>query len=150
MVKTLRGLGAETLLAKPQDHAQATSAPLLKKEDGKIDWRRPAREIYNRMRGFTPWPGSFTTFRGGTCHVFAEPASNRKSAASAGPGTLRVVEDLPLGTRTHGKSAALLASCGGATELRVLSIKREGGNSVDALEFARAERLTEVERFGDT
>jgi methionyl-tRNA formyltransferase len=151
MVETLHGLGAETLLAKPQDHAQATSAPLLKKEDGKIDWRRPAREIYNRMRGFTPWPGSFTTFRGSTCHIFAEPASNpSKTAASAGPGALRVVEDFPLGIETSGKSAALLVSCGHATELRVLSVKREGGKSVDALEFARAEALAHEERFGDT
>jgi methionyl-tRNA formyltransferase len=139
MVQTLRGFGAETLLVKPQDHAQATSAPLLKKE------------IYNRMRGFTPWPGSFTTFRGSVCHIFAEPASNRtKSAASAGPGTLRVVEDFPSGTGSSGKSAALLVSCGDATELRVLSIKREGGKSVDALEFARAEALAHEERFGDT
>jgi methionyl-tRNA formyltransferase len=151
MVKTLRGLDSGTLLAKPQAHAQATYAPLLKKEDGKIDWRRSSREIYNRMRGFTPWPGAFTTFRGSTYHISSEPVSNRsETAASAAAGTLRIVEDFSSCAGTQGKSTTLLVSCGEATELRVLSVKREGGRSVAALEFARGERLTEGERFGDT
>ncbi len=46
----------------PQDAARATYAPILKKEDGRIDWARPAPQIYNRMRGFTPWPGSYASF----------------------------------------------------------------------------------------
>jgi len=47
-----------------RNNAEATYAPILKKEDGQIDWTRPAQEIYNRMRGFTPWPGAYSTFRG--------------------------------------------------------------------------------------
>src|SRR4030081_2048008 len=75
MTETLRGLAAGTIVPKPQNHAEASAAPMLKKEDGRIDWRRPAMEIYKRMRGFAPWPGAYTTFRGQTCHVWGEPAS---------------------------------------------------------------------------
>src|SRR5438477_193460 len=66
MVETLRGLAAGTIAAKAQNHGEASNAPMLKKEDGRIDWKRSAREIYNRMRGFAPWPGAYTTFRGQT------------------------------------------------------------------------------------
>jgi methionyl-tRNA formyltransferase len=150
MAETLRGLGAGTLPAKPQEHSQASSAPLLKKEDGKIDWTHPAREIYNRMRAFTPWPGAFTTFRGNMHHISAEPVSDQICGATPlPPGTLRIVKDFRSSPDIPGKLAALLVSCGGATELRVLSVKRDGGKSVDAMEFAQGVRLTEGERFGD-
>ncbi len=144
IARTLRGIAAGTLVPKAQNDSEATYAPKLKKEDGKIDWARPAHEIYNRMRAFTPWPGAYTTFRGQTCHVLAEPVSNsvneewRSSARAAPPGTLRV---------TPGE---LLVSCGGATEMRVVSVKKEGGKNVSALEFANGAQLTEGERFGDT
>src|SRR5713226_443643 len=151
MAETLRGLGAGTLAAERQEHEQASYAPLLKKNDGNIDWTRPASEIYNRMRAFTPWPGAFTTFRGNAYHLRAVPVSKQMSAtASLAPGTLRIVKDFGWSPGAPGKAAALLVSCGGATELRVLSVKREGGKSVDALEFAYGARLTEEERFGDS
>ncbi len=148
MVETLRGIAAGTLTPRPQRHAEATYAPLLKKEDGRIDWKRPASEVYNRMRAFTPWPGAYTTFRGRICHIVAEPASKELSEASslgssvtgqkAAPGTIRLIK------------AGLLVACGGATQLRVLSVKIGGGRSVDALEYAHGTQLTEGERFGDT
>ena len=60
LVETLRGLKEGTLTAREQDASRATLAPILKKEDGLIDWNRPAIEIERRVRGFDPWPGSFT------------------------------------------------------------------------------------------
>ncbi len=48
----------------PQETKNVSYAPILKKEDGRIDWKRTAQQTYNRMRGFTPWPGAYTTFRG--------------------------------------------------------------------------------------
>ena len=148
MVETLRGLADGTVAARPQHHEEASYAPLLKKEDGRIDWQRPATEIYNRMRAFTPWPGAYTTFQGRTCHLVAEPVSTRDDAiptqsnaserVAVAPGTLRLT------------NTGLLVSCGGATELRVLSVKREGGKRMDAAEFLSGTRLTEGERFGDT
>src|SRR5260370_40708254 len=91
MADTLRGLSAGTIASKPQNHAEASYAPTLKKEDGRIDWQRPAIEIYNRMRGFAPWPGAYTTFRGQSCHVWGEPVSKEGGAGlpgGAGPGNL--------------------------------------------------------------
>src|SRR6266481_2659465 len=79
MADTLRGLAAGKITPRPQDHSQATLAPMLKRDDGRIDWTRNAREIYNRMRGFAPWPGVHSVFRGHSCHLWAEPVSNKKS-----------------------------------------------------------------------
>ncbi len=149
MVNTLKGVAAGTLAPRPQDHTQATYAPLLKKEDGRIDWSRPASEVYNRMRGFTPWPGAYTTFRERTCQVLAEPVSNEQqepASQQSTPATMKV-QPSPLGT-IRLSAAGVFVSCGGATELRVLSVKRDGGKKVDALEFATSARLTEGERFG--
>ena len=48
----------------PQQESQATHYPMISKEDGKIDWSKSAREVFNKMRGFTPWPSAFTTLDG--------------------------------------------------------------------------------------
>jgi methionyl-tRNA formyltransferase len=64
LVETLRRLKEGTLAPQPQDHALATMAPLLKKEDGLIDWTLTAGEIANRVRGLSPWPGAYTYVNG--------------------------------------------------------------------------------------
>src|SRR5215472_6090584 len=64
MIETLRGLENGAVERRPQDHSQASLAPILKKEDGRIDFHLTASEISNRWRGFQPWPGAYTTFRG--------------------------------------------------------------------------------------
>lgn len=133
MADTLRGLAAGKITPRPQDHSQATPAPMLKRDDGRIDWNRIATEIYNRMRGFAPWPGAHTTFRGHSCHLWAEPVSNKKRDAP--PGTLLL------------EGGELLVACGGATLLRLLAVQLEGRNRVSALEFANGARLKSGERF---
>ena len=60
LLETIRGLNAGTVVPRPQDHTQATMAPLLKKEDGAIDWTLPAITIAHRIRGLSPWPGAYT------------------------------------------------------------------------------------------
>ncbi len=60
LIKTITQLKAGTLVPRQQDHSQATLAPLLKKEDGVIDWAMSAMAIANRVRGLTPWPGAYT------------------------------------------------------------------------------------------
>jgi methionyl-tRNA formyltransferase len=134
MLETLRGLAAGKLTSRPQQNDAATYAPLLKKEDGRIDWSRPAQEIYNRMRGFAPWPGAYTSFRGQTCHLWAEPFSLRTLTGSS-PGTI------------FREDTQVLIACGHATLLRLLSVKVEGRKQVSAVEFANGARLTERERF---
>jgi methionyl-tRNA formyltransferase len=143
VAETLRGLAAGTLAARIQNHDEATHAPILKKEDGRIDWSRSALEIYNRMRGFAPWPGAYTAFRGQLCHVWGEPVSNDVSEAAgrptshAAPGTLL----------HHGYDLHVV--CGKTTVLRLKAVKLEGRKQVSAVEFANGARLTEGERFGD-
>ena len=65
LVETIARLKAGTLAPRPQDSSQATLAPLLKKEDGAIDWALPATALANRVRGLSPWPGAYTTVAGG-------------------------------------------------------------------------------------
>ena len=73
MVETLRRLDRGEITPTPQDNSQATLAPPLKKEDGRIDWSLSARKTYNRIRGLQPWPGAFTTFRGKKCQIWGKP-----------------------------------------------------------------------------
>lgn len=65
LVETIVRLKAGTLMPRPQDASQATMAPLLKKEDGVIDWALPAAVLANRVRGLSPWPGAYVTMAGG-------------------------------------------------------------------------------------
>jgi len=65
LVKTITRLKAGTLVPRPQDSSRATLAPLLKKEDGAIDWALPATVLANRVRGLSPWPGAYTIVAGG-------------------------------------------------------------------------------------
>ena len=84
LVETLGGLKAGTLAAREQDERQATLAPILKKEDGLIDWRRPAAEIERRVRGFDPWPGSFTHLSGKLLKVHRARVIATETGAVAG------------------------------------------------------------------
>src|SRR5216683_470599 len=93
-----------------------------------------APEIYNRMRGFAPWPGAYTSFRRQTCHLWAEPFSLRPVNVGA-PGTI------------SREDTQILVACGHATLLRLLSVKVEGRKEIAAREFANGARLTERERF---
>src|SRR5262249_43996259 len=126
----------------------ASYAPLLKKEHGRIDWGRSAAEVYNRMRAFTPWPGAFTTFRGQTCQIIGEPVSKQEGAAIPGAGGSPNAAPAPGTVRVLGSD--MLAACGGATELRLTSVKLAGGQAMQASDFARRMQVTEGERFDQT
>ena len=141
MAETLRGLAAGIIVPISQNDAEASYAPMLKKEDGRIDWQRPAIEIYNRMRGFAPWPGAYTTFRGQSCHVWGEPVSKEGGAGlpgGAAPGTL------------FGEKNELFVWCGDTTVLCVGLVQVEGRKPVKATDFANGARLRNGERFGDS
>ncbi|MBO8162330.1 MAG: methionyl-tRNA formyltransferase [Brevibacillus sp.] len=64
LVETIPRLAAGKITPVPQDHAAATFAPTIKREDERIDWDRPARAVYNQVRGLNPWPVAFTRFDG--------------------------------------------------------------------------------------
>jgi methionyl-tRNA formyltransferase len=144
MGETLRGLIAGKISGRTQDGSTATYAPLLKREDGRIDWSRSAKEIFDRMRGFAPWPGAHTTFRGQTCQVWGVPVSKQMRKET--------VEDravVAAGMLLQEKEE-LYVVCGGATVLRVLTVKAEGRKQVTAAEFVNGARLKAGERFGIT
>ena len=168
MEETLRGLAAGSIIPQPQNHDQATVAPILKKEDGRIDWNRSAQEIYNRMRGLAPWPGAYTTFRGQTGHLWAEPAGedlaldDEARQTDLGPGTLFVAKKAVLVSCGSPRSTRVILSEAkdlnrsdstndppGKTLLRLQSVKLEGRKQVTAFEFANGARINAGERFGD-
>jgi methionyl-tRNA formyltransferase len=142
IVETLRRLDRGEVTPEPQDDSQATLAPLLKKEDGRIDWSQPARAIYNRIRGLQPWPGTFTNFRGKNCHIWGKPAPGGKVSAS--PGAIF----LPATTGSKSTPAGeLLVACGGSTALRLESVQVEGRKRITALEFSSGARLAPADYF---
>jgi methionyl-tRNA formyltransferase len=134
ITETLRGLQAGTLNGRPQNNSEATLAPILKREDGLIDWTRNAVEIFNKMRGFAPWPGAYSQFRGQMCHLLGEPVFNEATS------------DLP-GTLLAGKQEVRVA-CGQGTLLQLSHVKLEGRKQVTAPEFANGARLQVRERLG--
>jgi methionyl-tRNA formyltransferase len=122
----------------PQDSTEATYAPILTKEHGRIDWSLTAGEIYNRIRGLAPWPGAFTTFRGQLCQIWGRPSASAvasDAAATYESGSLIV-------------SDAIEVICGQGTRLQLEAVQLEGRKRISAGEFANGARLASGERFG--
>lgn len=134
LTETVRGLAAGTLEARPQDAAAATLAPILQKEDGRIDWSRPASVIHQRLRGFTPWPGAFTSWRGQLLKVLDARVLPDGPGA---PGSLGPVRD-----------GALVVACGHGTRLALRDVQLEGRKRVSGAAFAAGARPTPDARFG--
>ena len=143
MVETLRGLENGTLTATPQDNSLATLAPPLKKEDGKIDWSFAAQKIYDRMRGFKPWPGTFSSFREKACQLWGKPAAEADSAGSG-----RALSGAAAGS-LFAVGHRLFAACGGATVLEIESIRIEGKKRMAIRDFLNGAHLKSGERFGE-
>jgi len=142
VAETLRTLDRGEITPEPQDNSQSTLAPLLKKEDGRIDWSQPAQAIYNRIRGLQPWPGAFTTFRGKNCHVWGKPAAN--ATALALPGEITATVATPPKPM---QSNRLLVTCGADTALEIEFVRLEGRKRVTAPEFSSGAHLTSSDRF---
>ena len=132
MVETLRGLAEGTLTPSPQKDDGATLAPILKKEDGRIDFNRHAQEIYNRLRGFQPWPGAFTTFRRKTLNITAA-----KPSGEGVPESQLLVKD-----------DRLFVGCGNATVLELLEVQPEGKKRISARDFVHGYRPEVGEKAG--
>jgi methionyl-tRNA formyltransferase len=134
MVETLRGLESGQVHPLPQDHTKATLAPILRKEDGRIDFARTANEVFNRLRGFQPWPGAYTTFRTKTLQV--PKARPSEGSFHLGPGQIAVE-----GTR-------LVAGCGRGTALELVEIQMEGKRRMLAREFINGYRPKTGDHLG--
>ncbi len=132
MVETLHGLQSGSIQPRPQQSSVATLAPILKKEDGLLDFFRPASELVNRIRGFQPWPGGYTKFRGKNLHIWkAAPAS----------------EALPI-AQLHSDGDRLLVGCSNNTSLELLEIQLEGKKRSSARDFIHGYRPQQGEKLG--
>jgi methionyl-tRNA formyltransferase len=140
MVETLRGLENSQIRPTPQDHSQATLAPILKKQDGRMDFTRSAKDLFNRLRGFQPWPGAFTIFKGKTMQVHRAQCMQR--AGTLTPGEVAV------------EGARLLVGCGKDedkrtdTALELIEIQLEGKRRMTAQEFINGYRPKSGDRLG--
>ncbi len=131
LIETLRALASTGIEPRPQDEHEATYAPIIKREDGRIDWTQSSHEIYNRLRGFDPWPGVFSTFRGKRIQIrAAKPVGGEGEAG-------RLTFD----------GGALFAACGGG-RLELLEVQIEGKQRVAAADFARGHGITDSEILG--
>ena len=132
MVTSLRGLQAGPVHPHQQDHSQATLAPILKKEDGLIDFSHPAVEILNRLRGFQPWPGAYSKFRGKNLQLWQAAAFDRALPESE----LKV------------EGNHLLVGCGESSAIEILDLQLEGKKRTSAADFIRGYRPPPGERLG--
>jgi methionyl-tRNA formyltransferase len=134
LVHTLEELRKGSLKPIPQDDSLATLAPILKKEDGLVDFSRTATEIHNRLRGFQPWPGAYTQFRGKNLKIVA--ARVDAGSQQGAPGELRLSSD------------RLLVDCGAGTCLELLQVQPEGKKAMSGADFIRGYRPADGERLG--
>jgi methionyl-tRNA formyltransferase len=142
VAKTLAGLDEGTIEPQPQNHAGATFAPLLDREDGRMDFAaRTAHELKNRWRGFQPWPGAFTTLEGRKLIVHrleVADASSFAAPAATEPG------------RFHVEDQHLFVACAENTWLELLEVQLEGKKRLAAAEFLRGNALAGGIRLGTT
>ena len=134
--QTIPDYVAGKITPRPQPSELATHAPKIRKEDGRIDWRLPARAIWNRVRAFTPWPGAFTCLPG-------EPQLLKIwQAEIVSPGGAS-------GEILSADKAGIVISCGQGA-LRVITLQRQGGRRMSAQEFLAGHALKPGQRFAST
>lgn len=136
--KKLSDIGAKLLLStikdlkiikpRPQDHSSATYAPLLKKEDGRIDWSKSAEEIRNQVRGMDPWPGAYTFFKGKLLKIRKADIIDSEGGE---PG--RIIQT--------GKDGLLVSTRKGS--LLIKEIQLEGKPRITSLAFLQGHRISE-------
>lgn len=126
----------DTVTPRPQHDADATFAPMLKKEDGLIDWSQSAFVIERRIRGFQPWPNAYTKFDSKSLILWeAQPAISVTSGISNGEVIVAQKDEL-------------VVQCGQQTSLRVLEVQPEARKRMAARDFINGMRLKVGDRFG--
>lgn len=136
LVETLQGLASGSIQPEPQDSTQASYAPILKKEDGRIDWSQPAGQIHNRIRGFLPWPGAYTTFRGQILHIWRSRVS--EVTVNAPPGAIIA------------SAGQMLVACGDGGAIECVELQLEGRKKLPASAFLNGQRLLNLETLGQS
>ena len=137
VVRTVDDLEDGTLKSRPQPVDGSNTTPLLRRNFAKIDWSMPARQLANRLRGFTPWPGLFAKFRGGRLKIHGLDEVKPPPRGKEKPGTVIVAE--PDG---------IVVRCGKGTAARITEVQREGRKRMPVDAFLIGERVTCGEAFG--
>jgi methionyl-tRNA formyltransferase len=129
VVETLAGLASETIQPRPQSEEGVTFAPILSREDGRMDFAsRTARELYNRWRGFQPWPGAFSSLDGKKfiVHCMGLPdAENIAAPNDAPPGQIYIHDH------------RMFAACARGTWIELIEVQLEGKKRMSAADFLR-------------
>jgi methionyl-tRNA formyltransferase len=134
MIETLRGLEHGEITPRPQDHSQASLAPMLKREHGRLDWTMNAQQIAWRVRGLRPWPGAYSSFRGKNVHIWA--AAPLAGAGEAfDPGAL------------FADARKLVVACGQGTQLEIKELQLEGRKRLSARDFLNGVHLQPGEKL---
>ena len=131
LIEALGKLHEGTLAETPQDGEQATYAPMLKKEHGRIDWARPAREVRDLVRGMTPWPSAGTSHAGKTLKILS--VSVREGKGESGE-ILSVDRD------------GIVVACGEGA-LRLEKVQPEGGRAMSSWDYAQGRRVRKGDRL---
>ena len=128
LVQAIEGLLEGRITPSPQDNDQATYAPKLRKEDGLIDWSLPAQEVHNRIRGLSPWPGSF--------FLWERPSDGRRIRLTLSPGRVGPALDAPVaaGTIVEELEGCLALACSDRLYL-VPCVKPDSGKPLDPRSF---------------
>lgn len=137
LVETLDGLEAGTVSPRPQPEDGANVTPMLRRHFAKVDWSMRARQLVNRLRGFTPWPGLYSIFRGSRLKILGLDEVTPPPPGDEAPGTVLAAD-----------SAGILVRCGRGTAARITEMQREGRRRLPADAFQIGERVSRGERLG--
>ena len=137
IVRTLDELEAGTANPRPQPSDGVNTTPMLRRNFAKVDWSMPARQLVNRLRGFTPWPGLYTKFRGGRLKIFG----------------LKEVKPPPKGEEDHGtvldaSEDGIVVRAGRGSAVKITEVQREGRRRMPVDAFLIGERVTRGETLG--
>lgn len=137
LVRTLDELESGGLEPTPQAEDGANVTPMLRREFGEVDWGMPARQLVNRLRAFTPWPGMHTSFRSGRVKLHGLEEVQPPPPGDHGPGEVIAAD-----------GSGVVVRCGRGTALKVTELQREGKRRIPADAFVIGERVAAGERFG--
>jgi methionyl-tRNA formyltransferase len=138
LIETLSKLERGEITPIPQNDREASLAPILKREDGQVNWEMSAQEIFNRLRGFTPFPGCYTFFDGRRLEIVGAKVETADVGFSQfEPGAVCEVS-----------KESFFVACGGGAILRITEVQPEGKRTMSARDFLNGTRIGRGDRFG--